>query len=396
MEQDKINKLNELFILYLDNKLLNRTLKRIIIDNWSIILNSEAFKIHVKNIIFFHETKEEKFQALTTFYSCLGRFQIPISFVEFTNMFGINLTKDSYKSNQTEFKIDFNLINESIDNIIKIPIKSIKDIIDSWKHDPKKINAWEKFPSMEYFGINEFPPPKEKIFKVKHEVRSPSKASRNWRKELAQKYKVNSTIKQAKNRNKANVYETHDDKTLNTYIDYNLYDENYDFYTIIVIDPDFALWTILSQRKTNIMILNTNLNYNTEYINGINIKYNEQIYTKLPYLCSLDSIVKICDTFITYYENYPIIGTIDQVIKEEYGYYIISRTNKRFNYYLGVKNVKFECNLTSYEINYINNDKYPHIYNDDTDDFDPFKQYDFQDIEILPKKIKRKYKRKDK
>ena len=359
MYEDKINELNELIILYSDKKLLNSTLKRIIIDNWNIILNSESFQKHINNIFLTHKSDSDKYFAIQYFYSCLKRFEIPITFREFCEKFNIP-TKDILDSNN----ISYNLLNNIIEELKDFPVLSFRQTINNWKQGKHNQKAWDEFPSKKYFGIDEVPKETERIFNVEHPPKSTSKRSRNWRKELIDRYKINSEIKTTHEKNKKNVCENIDDVTINRFLQTKYIDEQYDIYTLIIIDPDFAIWSILAQRKTNFIAFNRNFRLNFEFVKGFTLKYNDQIFIRVPILTTLESIAKATKSFINKYQEYPIIGSINKIITEEYGYYIQSKIKRQYLNYINIEgSFNINYNLDTYYSEYIDNKNYPYVRN---------------------------------
>ena len=334
-EQDKINKLTELFILYSNHKLLNRTLKRMINENWAKVLNSWLIDFPINQFKKKYSDTPQYYTAIFQFYSCLNRFDIPLSFKEFCNRYNIKFTSYNYDFNYN-IKESENLVNLIL-NYNNIP--TISKTIDLWQQEKDKKNKrindnFIRIESEFYYDIFEKPfiyksPVKFNVRHIKDNKNSNSKdKNKDWRKQLYNNYKSKSEIKLAKdlktNNKTKNIYLSIDNNTINNYIDNINYDNEYLINTIIQIEPEIYTWTIVAQRKVNFIILNPNVNFNLAAVYAWNLKYNNFTIIS-PIRNNYETIAKQAKTRLYEFDNiYPIIGRIKSINKEDYGYFIQS------------------------------------------------------------------------
>ena len=328
MAEDKINKqLDELFILYSDQHLLNKTLRRIIIENWSTILYSNTFLEYINQIKLIYAHEDSFFSAMTILFSCLKRFELPLTYEDFMAMFNVPLTDSNGEIKERSYIHITEEFNTIIDHILNIPLPSIASSIYAWIKPPNS-NKFEELKSIPFLNYDEDFIPIKKTFNIKHGTKTPSKTDKNWRQDLIFKFKAKSVIKESKKDllNK-DVYLNLDNKTINDYISLTNLDKIYEIGTIIPIDDSFEIWSIVMQRKTHIILLKRNqkFKYKLDYIKGFKYRFNDIISYVTDYDLNYNDLATEVNCFITYYEEFPILGSIKSINKESYGIYIISQ-----------------------------------------------------------------------
>ena len=299
MAEDKINKqLDELFILYSDQHLLNKTLRRIIIENWSTILYSNTFLEYINQIKLIYAHEDSFFSAMTILFSCLKRFELPLTYEDFMAMFNVPLTDSNGEIKERSYIHITEEFNTIIDHILNIPLPSIASSIYAWIKPPNS-NKFEELKSIPFLNYDEDFIPIKKTFNIKHGTKTPSKTDKNWRQDLIFKFKAKSVIKESKKDllNK-DVYLNLDNKTINDYISLTNLDKIYEIGTI---------------------------KYKLDYIKGFKYRFNDIISYVTDYDLNYNDLATEVNCFITYYEEFPILGSIKSINKESYGIYIISQ-----------------------------------------------------------------------